>query len=287
MTGDLTLAAWIKTTNSSRNETILSKYNSSGSEDGYIFETTAAGYVGVHIGGDNVSGTRQPGRFGRANRINDGNWHHVAAVMRLGQDISLYVDGGLSSIYYLTTFGGGTRHRCGIAGPASHVANLFTGSLDDVRIYTRALGTAEIAQLYGGNVTTVSGGQILYNGISMPVNFPPPTTPTQALRIPYYINNGPRVIPIDVGRQLFVDDFLIEQTTLSRTQHQPSIVPNPVLTPGSPISGGAWFDPASNLYKMWYYNGVTNDYRYTTRRTARTGRFLLIPTFWSRIPMKW
>jgi hypothetical protein len=33
--------------------------------------------------------------------------------------------------------------------------------------------------------------------------------------------------------------------------------------PGSPISAGAWFDPASNLYKLWYYNGVTNDYRYT------------------------
>ena len=87
--------------------------------------------------------------------------------------------------------------------------------MDDVRIYTRALSTAEIAQLYGGNVTTVSGGQILYNGISMPVNFPPPTTPTQALRTPYYINNGPRVLPIDVGRQLFVDDFLIESTTLA------------------------------------------------------------------------
>ncbi|MGA2716878.1 MAG: LamG-like jellyroll fold domain-containing protein [Bryobacteraceae bacterium] len=262
MTGDLTLAAWIKTTNTSRNETILSKYNSSGSEDGYIFETTAAGYVGVHIGGDNVSGVANQDALDGANKINDGNWHHVAAVMRLGQDISLYVDGGLSSIYYLTTFGGAIGSGVGIAGPVSR-ANLFTGSMDDVRIYTRALSTTEIAQIYGGNVTTVSGGQILYNGISMPVNFPPPTTPTQAMRTPYYISNGPRVLPIDVGRQLFVDDFLIEQTTLQRTQHQPTMYPNPLPIPGSPISAGAWFDPASNLYKLWYYNGVTNDYRYT------------------------
>ena len=84
MTGDLTLAAWIKTTNSSRNETILFKYNSSGSEDGYIFETTAAGYVGVHIGGDNVSGTANQDALDGANRINDGQWHHVAAIMRAG-----------------------------------------------------------------------------------------------------------------------------------------------------------------------------------------------------------
>jgi hypothetical protein len=71
------------------------------------------------------------------------------------------------------------------------------------------------------------------------------------------------MIPIDLGRQLFVDNFLIQSTTLTQTQHQPSIVPNPLPIPGSPISAGAWFDPATNLYKLWYYNGVTNDYRYT------------------------
>ncbi len=261
MIGDLTLAAWIRTTNSTRNETILSKYNSSGSEDGYILETTAAGYLGVHLGGDNAGVAANQDNLDRTNKINDGQWHHVAAIIRTGQDVSLYVDGGLSSIFYLTTFNGAIGPAVGIAGPATRVANLFTGSMDEVRIYGRALSTAEIAQLYGGAVTTVSGGELLYNGISMPKNFPPNTAPTQALRTPYYINNGPRVLPIDVGRQLFVDDFLIEKTTLQRTQHQPTIYPNPVLTPGTPISGGAWFDPASNLYKMWYYN-TTNDYRY-------------------------
>ncbi len=53
----------------------------------------------------------------------------------------------------------------------------------------------------------------------MPKNFPPPTTPTQMYRTPYYINNPPRVIPINLGRQLFVDNFLIAQTTLTQTQH--------------------------------------------------------------------
>lgn len=263
--GNLTLSAWIKTTNSSRNETIVSKYNTSGSEDGYILETTSAGYVGVHIGGDNVSGTPNQDILDAANKINNGEWHHVAAIIRPEQDISIYVDGGLSSIFYLTIFPQSLSSAVGIAGPASHVANLFTGSLDDVRIYNSALSTAQIAQIYGGNVTTVPAGQLLYNGISMPVNFPPPTTPTQVLRTPYYINNGPRVLPIDVGRQLFVDDFLIESTTLTRTQHQPSIDPNPVLTPGSPISGGVWYDPVAGLYGMWYYNNAANyQYAYST-----------------------
>jgi hypothetical protein len=275
--GDLTLAAWIRTTNNSRSETILSKYDLSGSEDGYIFETTAAGYIGLHFGGSNISGGSIRDYVDGTNKINDGQWHHVAVIIRAGQDVSFYVDGGLSSIYYLTTFGGAVGSPLIIGGPPGIPAWPFTGSMDEVGIYGRALSTAEIAQLYGGPVTTVPGGELLYNGVAMPLNFPPPTASTPTLRAPtpYYINNPPRVVPIDVGRQLFVDDFLIEQTTMQRTQHQPAIYPNPVLTPGSPISGGAWFNPAKQIYEMWYYN-TTNDYRYAY---STDGKNWTLPTY--------
>ena len=47
------------------------------------------------------------------------------------------------------------------------------------------------------------------------------------------------VIPINTGRQLFVDDFLIQSTTLTRTQHQPLMYPgNPILTPSSSDTTG-------------------------------------------------
>ena len=32
-----------------------------------------------------------------------------------------------------------------------------------------------------------------------------------------YLVHPPEIIPIDVGRRLFMDDFLIEETTLERT----------------------------------------------------------------------
>ena len=59
------------------------------------------------------------------------------------------------------------------------------------------------------------GGELLYNGIRLPSVWPPgmaevPSTPVT----PAYLNTPPAVIPIDVGRQLFVDDFLVEKTTL-------------------------------------------------------------------------
>ena len=252
MVGDLTLAAWIRTSNASRTESIISKYDLSGAEDGYIFETNSAGYLALQLGGADILGN---GLFvDGTHKINDGQWHHVVLLIRAGQDVSFYVDGGLSSVYYLTSAQGAFSPPVNLGGLVPTHSSPFTGAMDEVRIYSRALSTAEIAALYGGSVTTTAGGQILYNGIAMPKNFPPPTIPTQALRTPYYINNPPSVIPINVGRQLFVDDFLVEQTNMVRMQHQPSMYPGPVLTPGTPISGGTFYDPATQQFKMWYYN---------------------------------
>ncbi len=68
--------------------------------------------------------------------------------------------------------------------------------------------------------------RVLYNGIALSATWPPqrdslsfdPETPP-------YLVAPPDVIPIDVGRQLFVDDFLIEHTTLQRAHHQPTYDP--------------------------------------------------------------
>jgi hypothetical protein len=113
------------------------------------------------------------------------------------------------------------------------------------------------------------GGQTLYNGIRLPSPWPPkvgdvfrdPVTPP-------YLLSPPAVIPIDVGRQLLVDDFLVESTTLTRTFHPPQQHPgNPVLRPEKPweqksrggmamvFSDGVWYDPKDRLFKMWYMGG--------------------------------
>src|SRR5262249_38706767 len=96
--------------------------------------------------------------------------------------------------------------------------------------------------------------ELLYNGIRLPSPFPPkiadvPKDPVT----PGYLTSPPAVIPIDVGRQLFVDDFLVASTTLKRTHHLPTYHPkNPVLTEGMPFSDGIWWDQQDKLFKMWY-----------------------------------
>jgi len=104
-------------------------------------------------------------------------------------------------------------------------------------------------------------GETLYNGIELPDQWPPEfdRITREPMPVPY-LKNPPAVIPIDVGRQLFVDDFLVEESTLKRTFHQPEIYKEPVIKPeekragmyAAPFSGGACYDPADKLFKMWY-----------------------------------
>ena len=80
-------------------------------------------------------------------------------------------------------------------------------------------------------------GELLYNGIRLPKNGRRATF--QKLREPQpvpYLESPPEVITIDVGRQLFVDDFLIERTTLRREfHHAVKYEGNPVLKPETPL----------------------------------------------------
>jgi hypothetical protein len=114
------------------------------------------------------------------------------------------------------------------------------------------------------------GGEVLYNGIQLPRQWPP-MTPIKNLsvRTVPYLANPPAVIPIDVGRQLFVDDFLIDNTTLKREFHYPErYAGNPILKPETPvelnkglmpsaamISDGVCYDPQAAEFKMWYHAG--------------------------------
>ncbi|HNX04913.1 MAG TPA: hypothetical protein PKI32_05390, partial [Opitutales bacterium] len=61
---------------------------------------------------------------------------------------------------------------------------------------------------------TVSA-ETLYNGIVLPEKWPPKidTANRDPMPVPYLeVKNIPKEIPIDLGRQLFVDDFLVAET---------------------------------------------------------------------------
>src|SRR5438128_2410851 len=95
-------------------------------------------------------------------------------------------------------------------------------------------------------------GERLYNGIVLPAPWPPRLTSiSREPQTPTYLSAPPAIIPIDVGRQLFVDDFLVAETTLQRTFHRAEYHPaSPVLKPDRP-----WEEQNSPM-AMPYSDGV-------------------------------
>lgn len=131
--------------------------------------------------------------------------------------------------------------------------------------------------------------ETLYNGVTLPSPWPPRRVPpTGAVERPPYLASPPAVINIETGRQLFVDDFLIEESGLHRAFHQASYHPaSPVLTPerewerrdphaintgiqpsqaAMVFSDGVFFDPRDQLFKMWYMAGYQQAMALATSR---------------------
>ncbi len=125
-------------------------------------------------------------------------------------------------------------------------------------------------------------GELLYNGIRLPREWPPRIDwSTNAPPAVPYLDHPPKLIPINLGRQLFVDDFLIERTDLTREYHHPTkYEQNPVLKPetaiehsginglsvAGPKSGGLWWNPAKRLFEFWYEAGWVSTIAYATSR---------------------
>ena len=122
----------------------------------------------------------------------------------------------------------------------------------------------------------------LYNGIEIPEdwNFEIDRFSDDPVTPPYLISReaggyAPDVINVDKGRQLFVDDFLTAQTSLSRTYHTPRLRGEPIFkaempwevwSTATPVSGGVWYDQDDKLFKMWYSAGFCQRLAYATSK---------------------
>jgi hypothetical protein len=156
----------------------------------------------------------------------------------------------------------------------------------DRRAFMQRCAAAALAFTIAPGASDASGGgELLYNGIRLAAPWPPRRRSLPAAPVlPPYLADPPRVIPIDVGRQLFVDDFLIEENTLERTYHAATYHSgNPVLWPTTqwekfdeyaerthtrsnpaaiPFSDGVFYDPRDRRFKMWYMGGYSHNVCY-------------------------
>jgi hypothetical protein len=143
------------------------------------------------------------------------------------------------------------------------------------------------------------GRETLFNGIVLPSPWPPRRSELADIPArPSYLSAPPPVIDIDVGRQLFIDDFLVQESGLHRTFHRATYYEgNPVLVPegeieqqdphaaltrqtpsptAMPFSDGVFFDPGDRLFKMWYMAGYQ---QFTALAHSRDGIHWVRPRF--------
>lgn len=134
-----TVSAWIKTTVTAGVGQYLRIVDKDTAYQFYMYANSSN--LGGYIGGLSVSDTNS------GHSINDGNWHHVAMVYD-GSHKIFYVDG--VSVSSTVATGSPTTNTAAVTVGAdvTHSNAFWTGFIDSVRIYTRALSATEILKLY-------------------------------------------------------------------------------------------------------------------------------------------
>ncbi|MDY6778163.1 MAG: LamG-like jellyroll fold domain-containing protein [Candidatus Nanohaloarchaea archaeon] len=141
-TGGLTLSGWIKTNSSTGYPRILSKAPTSQYRDtnGYQIDM-GYGHIQAQIG----NGSNNLAAILNGPLINDSRWHYVSLTWD-GNNVKLFLDGIVTDS---TTWSGNISNSYPfIIGAAANIASFFPGSIDEVRIYSKALTQNQVQQLY-------------------------------------------------------------------------------------------------------------------------------------------
>ncbi|QQR77584.1 MAG: fibronectin type III domain-containing protein [Candidatus Moraniibacteriota bacterium] len=171
-TNNFTVSLWMKTASfGSAWAALVSKGDSSWSLTRYA-STNTLDFNSFSPSANDLQGT--------ANVANDA-WHHVAIVYD-GTTKKLYVDGNIDAQASFTQTLSTNNFPVRIGGNAEYTSGAFNGSVDDVRIYNKALTQTEIQTdmntplTQGGTdtfspcntVTTTNFSQSAYNGYGAP-----------------------------------------------------------------------------------------------------------------------
>ncbi len=146
-----TVSAWVKDriTRTGAWQVFVSKYNCITDRDGYALVKQPDNTFMLYLGT-----TTEAQGIGSNSSFTDRGWHHVVGTWT-GTTGSLYVDGVLASAPQAMTWSPRTNTEPLTIGSCD-VGYEYDGTVDDVRVYNRALSATEVAQLYRTGTSDVN-----------------------------------------------------------------------------------------------------------------------------------
>lgn len=144
LTGAMTVSAWVKPTTISNADTIVSKKGNN--KNGWHLALSSTGKPTFEV----AYGATAPGTIiavTAPTALTAGAWAHITGIYEPGVSVRLYVNGSL--VATTTTTQTSQRNSGAQVRIGKRPSNVdpFNGSIDEVRIYNRALTTTEVAAL--------------------------------------------------------------------------------------------------------------------------------------------
>ena len=147
-TSDLSVTAWIRTTNTSFQYIIAQGGNNDGAAQRGFGMATSNGYVYGFI----ATTTRTFVNSNQIAAVNDGNWHHIAGVWDRSDKLTFYVDGVFDHEGDISSADGYNISKadlnCFLGTYGNAVAGFLQGDLGPTTLYLKALSAAEVKQNY-------------------------------------------------------------------------------------------------------------------------------------------
>jgi len=150
--GDMTAAAWIKTSDSSALRTIAGKLNASAPAQGWALYTTTNGkarFDGATADGNTYSSGAS------TTTVTDNNWHFIVG-QRSGSNYNIFVDGVKEATATGDT-GSFSNAVNMYLGSDTGTTNYFNGSIDEFSVDNRAWPQSVITKLYNNGVNNLEG----------------------------------------------------------------------------------------------------------------------------------
>ncbi|MGD8855030.1 MAG: LamG domain-containing protein, partial [Chloroflexota bacterium] len=142
-TGPVSLAAWVRTS-AAKNQVIVQQRSAAVFNGEYMLSLTSAGMVRWYIYGN---GGAAEFSLISSKAVNDGKWHHVAAVRELDGSARIYIDGIQDAYLAPSAIAPLVATNVYVGADTRDHAGYFEGYIDELHVVRRALTAGQVQEL--------------------------------------------------------------------------------------------------------------------------------------------